>query len=194
MRAEGAVLDFGALHDVASAWLAADQRPRLVLRSNSRVLWINAGAERLLDECRGIDAVDGAIRLSDPEDDARLHAFLRDTSSAPQTMAVKFEGEDSFCVFRGRRIAGMDGVCVDVRYSSTHYRPTLADFAPIFGLTASEARTASALYSGQNAREVADERRISVDTVRSHIRQLYSKIGVSGREQLFRQLDAFRTD
>ncbi|MFD1789254.1 helix-turn-helix transcriptional regulator [Sphingomonas floccifaciens] len=195
MQADTSDFELTTLGEIAFAWLAADHRPRMIVRPDGTVLWANAGAHRLFRECSGMSVAHDVIHLTDPDHDASFHGFLRSvTTTESHTMALKFEGEASFCVFRGHRIPGIDGCCIDVRFSSTSHPPSLLGFDHVFGLTASEARTAIALYGGQSAREVADEQSISIDTVRSHIRQIYSKIGVSGREQLFRQLDAFRAD
>lgn len=194
MRADTEDLEMTMLGEVAFAWLAADHRPRMIVRPDGTLLWANPGAQRLFQDCPGMTVAYDVIHLSDPAHDASFHNFLRGVTTGPQTIALKFEGEASFCVFRGHRIAGIDGCCVDVRFASTSHPPSLTDFDHVFGLTASEARIALALYGGQSARDIADEHGISIDTVRSHIRQIYSKIGVSGREQLFRQLDAFRID
>lgn len=195
MRADTDDLEMTTLGEIAFAWLAADHRPRMIVRPDATVLWANPGARRLFEDCPGMTLDHDVIHLDDAAQNAGFHNFLRSvTSHQSQTMALKFEGESSFCVFRGHRIAGIDGCCIDIRFASSGHPPSLADFDHVFGLTASEARTAIALYGGQSARDVADEQSISIDTVRSHIRQIYSKIGVSGREQLFRQLDAFRID
>lgn len=182
------------LRHVAINWLAADARPRLIVRTDASLLWLNRGAQRLLVESASIKLIDGVVRLIGGDHDIGFHAFLKGMSHETQALAVKFDGEGSFCVFRGRTLPGIDGCCLDVRFASPRYRPSLLNFEQVFGLTTSEARTASALYGGQSASEVARDQHISIDTVRSHIRQLYSKMGVSGREQLFHQLDAFRLD
>lgn len=194
MQADTNDFELTTLGEIAFAWLAADHRPRMIVGPDATVLWANAGAHRLFQDCPGISVAHDVIHLADPDHDTSFHAFLRNVTAEPRTMALKFEGEASFCVFRGHRIPGIDGCCIDIRFSSTSHPPSLVGFDHVFGLTASEARTAVALYGGRTAREVADEQSISIDTVRSHIRQIYSKIGVSGREQLFRQLDAFRAD
>ena len=194
MRFDGGTFKPSTLHSAAFDWIAVDHRPRMVVRTDGSILWTNLSAQRLLAECSGINAVDQVIHLSNPEHDAQFHAFLRNVTANPHTMALKFDGESSFCVFRGHWVESVGGCCIEVRFSSNNRSPHLIDFDHVFGLTRSEAQTATALYGGQSAREIADKLRISIDTVRSHIRQLYSKIGVSGREQLFRQLDAFRLD
>lgn len=60
-----------------------------------------------------------------------------------------------------------------------------------FGLTVAEERVVQQLLDGRTAAMIATELRITLDTTRSHIRQIYSKIGVNSREALFNQLRAY---
>ncbi len=51
-------------------------------------------------------------------------------------------------------------------------------------LTRSEAEIASALARGEHARQIASRRGVSVTTVRSQIRSIYAKLGVSSQVEL----------
>jgi DNA-binding CsgD family transcriptional regulator len=194
MRLTGAEVELAALREVAFTWLDSDSKPRMVLRPDATIAWMNLGAQRLIERCPALVVANHILRLADSSRDAQLHRFIEHLDTTQRSLAIKFEGEDSYCVFRGWRMPAIDRYCIEVRFSGLVDTPALLDFASVFGLTASEARTAAALYGGLSARDIADNHSISIDTVRSHIRQVYSKMGVSGREQLFRQLDAFRID
>ena len=47
--------------------------------------------------------------------------------------------------------------------------------------------------SGMNAEQISSSLEISLETVRTHIRRIYSKTGVRSREALFAQLQPFKT-
>lgn len=68
-----------------------------------------------------------------------------------------------------------------------------ADFGGLFGLTPSEVEVVKLLIAGQRAEEAATSLGISLETVRTHIRRAYVKLGINSREQLFALLSAFRT-
>jgi DNA-binding CsgD family transcriptional regulator len=58
----------------------------------------------------------------------------------------------------------------------------------LFGLTAAEAGVALALVAGRSAEEIAAERRVSVPTVRTQIRQILAKTGALHLRDLMRLL------
>jgi DNA-binding CsgD family transcriptional regulator len=72
------------------------------------------------------------------------------------------------------------------------FEPAWADFSHIFHLTASEHMVIGCLLAGQSADTVAAGHGISLETVRTHIRHIYAKLGVNSREQMFRRLAPFR--
>ena len=55
-------------------------------------------------------------------------------------------------------------------------------------MTTAESRVASMMISGATAEEIARALNISVETVRSHIKHIYAKTGVSSREALLSKL------
>ena len=62
----------------------------------------------------------------------------------------------------------------------------------LFGLTGMEIRVASALAAGHSIKSAAAEFRISVETLRSHLKHIFSKIGVSRQQDLIRALAEVR--
>jgi DNA-binding NarL/FixJ family response regulator len=54
----------------------------------------------------------------------------------------------------------------------------------LFALTPAEARVCSGLVSGQSVEEVATESRTSVETVRTHVKRIFSKTGTSRQSEL----------
>jgi DNA-binding CsgD family transcriptional regulator len=67
-----------------------------------------------------------------------------------------------------------------------------AEFAHHFDLTRSEAAIVKRLVGGQTPTVVAEELGLSIETVRTHIRRTYNKLGISCREQLFSVIVPFR--
>jgi len=75
--------------------------------------------------------------------------------------------------------------------SGSDFQSTYADLDRVFQLTKAQLGTLD-LLGGHDADTVARLRNISVETVRTHIRVIYSKIGVSSREALFHTLQPYR--
>lgn len=66
------------------------------------------------------------------------------------------------------------------------------DMGVAFGLTKAEAAVAKRMVNGQAADEISVDLGVSIETVRTHIKRLYSKMGVSSREQLLSNVAMFR--
>nr|WP_255325964.1 helix-turn-helix transcriptional regulator [Sphingobium sp. 15-1] len=66
------------------------------------------------------------------------------------------------------------------------------DVKDIYRLTNGEHKILSAMMSGMNAEQISGSLEISLETVRTHIRRIYSKTGVRSREALFAQLQPFK--
>lgn len=63
--------------------------------------------------------------------------------------------------------------------------------AGIFGFTPAESAVAARLLEGASAEQIANERRLSLNTIRTHIKSLLAKAGVGRQTDLVRQLGRF---
>lgn len=61
-----------------------------------------------------------------------------------------------------------------------------------FGVTAAEAKVAILLAGGQSPQDIAQQRGVSVNTIRSQLRSLYDKLGVSRQSELAARLRPLR--
>ncbi|WP_292106882.1 helix-turn-helix transcriptional regulator [Brevundimonas sp.] len=88
--------------------------------------------------------------------------------------------------------AGDPPVALTFQPADLSERYVWADFAPYFDITRSEAAIVKRLIGGQTPLAVAEALNVSIETVRTHIRRIYNKLGVSSREQLFATIALFR--
>lgn len=65
-----------------------------------------------------------------------------------------------------------------------------ADIAAILGISMAEAHVARALFDGARIPAIAAARRVTIETVRSQLRSLYSKLDVKTQAELIRLLAA----
>lgn len=65
-----------------------------------------------------------------------------------------------------------------------------ARFAALYGLTLKEATVAACLYQGQAIKEIARAECLSVNTIQSHSKSIYRKMGVHSRRELIDAIDA----
>lgn len=68
--------------------------------------------------------------------------------------------------------------------------PNMAPLVQQFDLTAREALVGYYLYRGYSAKRISTEEGISINTVQSHSRNLYRKLGIHSRQELVELIDA----
>jgi DNA-binding CsgD family transcriptional regulator len=73
--------------------------------------------------------------------------------------------------------------------AATGARPRTGYRRGVHSLTASERRVARLAASGRTNREIAEELYVSMKTVESHLRSVYSKLDITGRGHLAASLD-----
>jgi DNA-binding CsgD family transcriptional regulator len=132
----------------------------------------------------------GVVRTRDPAQAEPFADFMR-KSKADLSIYCMPNRDDHHLIVAARQLAAsaVIGLTVYEAEEITEYH--WADLSQAFGLTGSERDIAEALGSGLTAEGIADQFGISVKTVRTHIRHLYSKLDVSSREELFHKLAPF---
>ncbi|WP_313808921.1 helix-turn-helix transcriptional regulator [Sphingobium sp.] len=191
MLNEAAILEGAAL-----SWLDAGSTARLILDRGFAILWANKAARRMLQARRGIEDRDGILTLGPNAGPGMLAAE-----------AAKLRGEEVW--IQSHALEGDKGAVIVIRLlpgnrpGETLYGLELrwrdeadhihyAGYRAYFGVTQAEDRVLRQLLKGLTAEKCAANLDISVDTVRSHIRQLYSKMNISSREALFHVMMPFR--
>ena len=185
-----------ALHDAALSWLGSGATARLMLDGQFRILWANDAARAALAPKGWLDGKDGVLAAAQnsgaaalPAEAARLgnsavfvdSYSLADGSNVVAVMRLlsSAEGAERFYGLELRRRSDAESI----RY--TGYRA-------YFGITQAEDRVLQQLLKGDNVERCAANLELSIDTVRSHVRQLYTKMNVSSREALFHAVMPFR--
>ena len=76
--------------------------------------------------------------------------------------------------------------------SGAEFSLRYADLDKVFRLTASEHRILMLMLDGLTADELSQRLGSSLDTVRTHIRNIYGKLKVTSREGMFSRLRPYR--
>ena len=79
---------------------------------------------------------------------------------------------------------------VDAGRVKTPFKDVIAAVGARYGLTAQEERVLFFCAKGKNARAIADEMTVSLNTVKSHLRTLYAKLDVHSQQELIALVDA----
>ena len=185
------VSDIGAL---LTSWADVEERPRALVQLNLVLLWASDLARDVLSERRDIMLRDGVLTMIDHANSDALASFVRQAGPDPSHWCSARRDGDGHLLFSARLMQTAEGV----NAVGLVFHGTGADFAPVwigfkeaFGLTVAESEVIAALLDGETADRIGDRLAITVDTVRTHIRNAYVKLDVSSREQMFRRLSPF---
>ncbi|MBV9044283.1 MAG: helix-turn-helix transcriptional regulator [Alphaproteobacteria bacterium] len=193
------ILASGADSDVVLAdVLQCLSEPLMVLRADRRVLFANAAAKELLDACDGMMMCGESLRGSEQT--------VHDALVKIVATIVAGAARESASMLLGRR---SDGRCVVLHLSRLDQSPVrilarvchnAALLAPdiqaarrAFGLSQTEAEIALRIATGDSPRIIASKRNVSEETVRWHIKNIYSKTCTSRLVDLVQQLCAARS-
>ncbi|GHA05673.1 hypothetical protein GCM10008090_14110 [Arenicella chitinivorans] len=147
-------LNTAAQHVVNDNWLSIEGT-KLTFREDKNALQIRMAGQRVL--CHGKENTNSpkSERLYLNTNDDELRAFtLTQCPIKPELLLVTIEGD------------------------LHHDGQAMQRFASAFGLSKCETRVISLMVSGQKPKQIAYTLNISIHTVRSHLRSLYSKLRV----------------
>ena len=173
----------------------------VILDANGRLVVANATARA---SCEGSGALrlDGRLRVVQPDRDAELKALVERTG---MTANARHQSDGGLLVVEKRSRDGslllevmpirddglpdgenIKGTAVFIIDPASPFKVSAVGLAKIFALTPTEQAIADSLLNGTEVRQIAEERGNSVETVRSHLKNIFSKTGSSSQLELLR--------
>ena len=182
----------GVLEDIALDWLAADCVAKLLVDDSLHILWANPTALAWLEAGDCISMF--SRRLSVGQSQIQLQEVIARAEERTERFCVQIDGAGAHVIICAKRV-GHDGNSptfgITARRTDRNAQSELFGVVEIFQLTQGELAVLKLLAAGRTAAGIAEVQRISVETVRTHIRRLYVKLDVSSREELFVRLQPF---
>ena len=173
--------------------------PVALLDARCRLVFANAGAEALLGEGDAvfIDAADTVRcrnRVAQKKLQALVAAMIADGEggrvAVPRAFAIpKEEGWSLSALITGQPVAPGQGgetqrVVLHLRDPGVDLHVGSEFLSLMFGLSRAEAAVVALLVAGRGLDEIADERRVSLVTVRNQMKSALAKFGVSRQVEL----------
>jgi DNA-binding CsgD family transcriptional regulator len=142
---------------------------------------------------RDLEVREGALFATDPHHQDDLLNFIRSSGAGISTLCLPRSGGSGHLLLRAQRLTWSEESAYGVTFSGTgaDYVHRYADLDAAFSLTQAENNVLLHLLDGYDVKQLAGRLEVSVETVRSHIRKIYQKTGVNGREALFRLVRPF---
>lgn len=184
------------VRNAALNWLDADKIARVIVNDGFEIIWANRAAKAALEQGRWIEervrgfatssGVNAAGVITDiatmGHDDLIVHSCARTGENDVLLLIRLLLGNDDEARLYG----------VELRRQPQEQESQYAGYRAYFGFTPAEERVLQQLLCGHNVEKCAENLDVSVDTVRSHVRQVYAKMNISSREALFHALMPFR--
>ena len=182
----------GNLGPLALSWLNAETTARLLIDDRLTIRWANALAREWLAARSPIADIDG--QLCAGRFTAELRSLLERAAFKPQGTCIPLADGDCHLILCAR-LVGPDGnrtvFGLKLRRTDEIGAEMPIGVGQAYNLTSSELNVLQKLFHGITAQETARELGVSVETVRTHIRRLYQKVGVNSREALLTQVRPF---
>ncbi|WP_114951036.1 helix-turn-helix transcriptional regulator [Sphingosinicella terrae] len=183
-----------AVATAALACLDAHIRPMAIVDEELRLLWTNQRASDLFRETTELDDRGGFLTLENPDHHARLTALVSRSGPDLITYCMPLASGAGHLLIRARRLDCGETVMFGIQITRTDSddHDIYYDLDKAFGLTAAEHRVLLALLTGKDADRLTRDLGVSIETVRTHIRNIYAKLDVNSREKLFAKVQPFR--
>lgn len=172
-------------------WYGKDVRPRIMVDSRLAVIWQNVASEALLASHPELEIVNGILTATARDQQAELAGFVAKAGSEITSWRLQRPDELGFLLLRAVRLAEKYVGLTAIR-TGPDCKPRFLDLDKTFKLTGSEHRVLIGLLEGSDVETLARHHGVSIETTRTHIRNLYAKMGVNSRESLFALVLPFR--
>jgi len=170
----------------------------LLIDAGGHVLFANRAAEAIIALRDGLTMVREGLRAALPADTARLQTLIAETlrGSAGGTMRLTRPSlAEPFLLLVApahgnwhRSIGAVPAAVIFITALDQAVAPDLRLLAPAFELTATEAKIAVSIAAGGGVPATARALRISPNTVHTHLRRIFRKLGVNDQPALVRVL------
>lgn len=170
----------------------------ILIDAEGRALDANLPALRVLEEGDGIAVRNGRLRFTDPALEGRFDRLLEQCrpgrAGAPRSIAARLKRSrgQSYFVLVSPVAASADSRTVVLAayiYATNGRRDISVELLrELYELTRAQAEVARHLFAGRNVEQSAASLRVSPNTVRTHLKQIFTKCEVQSQAELMHLL------
>lgn len=180
------------VQELLGGWIDSDPYPRVILSADHQIIWQNAASRAFIAGSNEIEERGGAFAFTDRGCNQGLTQMMLASGATATSGSISDVDRTIRYALVVQRLSGLGAPLVcGISYRRVD-QMRYADLKTIFSLTRSEDKILRQLLNGMVADVIAEQNSTSLDTVRSHIRAIYSKLGVSSREALFNRTSLYR--
>lgn len=171
---------------LAARWLDRDGTARLIIDRELKILWQNVSAGPILSSGFAVSVKNGRISFADTLGDGHWRTTLSSIGGKYRRFVVQDVRGNSNAVIGAFSCEPLSAICLTIVPISSSYDLSSSGLVERFQLTSAETRVAQLLVDLMSPKEAAEELGVSINTVRTHIRRLYSKAAVRSQPELLR--------
>jgi DNA-binding CsgD family transcriptional regulator len=165
-----------------------DPSPKLLVDGNGQVLWASPGADGLLQPPLPLCIKRGKVVANEGSDQRALSSFLETVGEEVDRLMLIGKAAGRWVLVRGwaegtgeeRQIFLTCALSQPLR--SVESSGLCADF----GITKTECAVLDGFARLEKPREIAERLQVSLSTVRNHLKQIYTKLGINSAVELMR--------
>ncbi len=167
-------------------WTFAAPHPLALLQKNGRLVWCNAAVMRLLQGTSPLVLRNGLLAGRRSATTIALHAWLQDLTDQPSYHLVRGDTPQGNVVIQAMAVSGASDDVIGCTLRSASANVELVDLTPALGITPAQSGIVRRMVLGSSLEQISDETGLSITTVRTHLRNIYARLKISSRDELFR--------
>jgi DNA-binding CsgD family transcriptional regulator len=184
--AKRAAAEKSAVANLVHEYLRADSTARLFLDRDLRILWMNDAANGLLVQQSALREKAGRLSVSGRNNQVYFRKLL-DGAGPGERACLVCEETKQHVLVSFISLIERNYFALSVRMARD-LPLTASILTAAFGLTATESTLVLSMFRGFTAEEIAKRMDVTIDTTRTHIRNIYGKLSVSSREAMIHRL------
>ena len=171
----------------------ADRSPRLLIDGQCNILWQSPDAERLLQPPLPLWIKGGRVHATGGSGAKTWSSFLSDLGEEGERLLLTGKPAGNWVLLRGwaERFGEHRLIFLKCAMSWPFRDVTSSGLAKDFGLTRSECAVLDEFARLAKPNQIAERLNISVSTVRSHLKQIHTKMSVNSSVHLLRITRAY---
>ncbi len=172
---------------------AADRSPRLLIDGEGNVLWRSPDAERLLQPPMPLSIKGGRVHAAGSSGAKTWPSFVENLGEEGERLLLSGQTAGNWVLVRGwaERFGEQRLIFLKCALSWPFRDVASSGLAKDFGLTRSECAVLDEFARLMKPDQIAEKLNISVSTVRSHLKQIHTKMSVRSSVHLLRVTRAY---
>lgn len=168
-------------------WIDGERRARLIVTRDLDVLWLNEAARALRDDGEAFEVCDGRLAPRSPIISSLVAAARPEEAGCA---VVPGEGGRHWVAW-AREVCGPPDALIGLTLQRARSEIRFQALIENHLLTPSEGRIIEMLLAGVETGRIAQALDISIETLRTHLKHAYQKLGVRSRGELFAEALSF---